>query len=174
MYNGENGKKQKKENEKGNAGKGAAQRLAVSLGVAVRRAVADHAIRYQNGAGAFAGIDPVAHPFAVAPAVGAEQTYSFAAQLVQTGGEHGLKFAFFKLFRTHGWAAKGQGIIAVDGIGGKFGSREQADLGAGALRAFQYHGSHLLGVSGPAPINYCNLAHISRLPFKITLCISYS
>ena len=56
-----------------------AERAAGGKSVVVRRVIADESVLDHHAARGFHSLLPSAHPFAVAPVVGAEKTYLFAA-----------------------------------------------------------------------------------------------
>ena len=96
------------------SGQRCAQLAAGCQSVIVRSLVADHALTGQIGAVVVAAGLPAAHPFAVPPAVGAEQSDVLPAQPALTGGEHRLELALLQLLRPHGGAAESDGGILVD------------------------------------------------------------
>ncbi len=55
---------------------------------------------------------PIAHPLAIAPAIGAEQGDFLPFQLCSARLEYRVKLAFFQLLTAHGGAAKRHGAKA--------------------------------------------------------------
>src|SRR5699024_3989227 len=123
------------------SGQRCAQLAAGWQSVIVRSLVADHALTGQIGAVVVAAGLPAAHPFAVAPAVGAKQSDVLPAQPALTGGEHRLELALLQLLRPHGGAAKGDGGILADLLRRELCGGNHRHLSAFALGAFGYrHG----------------------------------
>src|SRR5699024_3957392 len=152
------------------SGQRCAQLAAGRQSVIVRSLVADHAFAGQIGAVVVAAGLPAAHPFAVAPAVGAEQSDVLPAQPALTGGEHGLELALLQLLRPHGGAAKGDGGILADLLRRELCGGNHRHLGAFALGAFGHRHCHGLGVSRAAPIHNCNFTHKTLATFLFWIC----
>ena len=62
---------------------------------------------------------PVAHPFAVAPAVRAEQTDHLAGKLCFALGKHRLKLRVLPAARSHGRAAERHSLIVIHQVCGE-------------------------------------------------------
>ena len=130
--------------------------------------LADDAVADQTCTVIPAGILPGAHPFAVTPAVGAEQGDFLAGELAFTALEHGGKFAVLQLFRTHSGAAKGDGIEGIHLAAVKFRGGKQLGRSACFPRTFGNGLGHGLGVPGAAPINNCNFHSFQILSYHST------
>src|SRR5699024_5580696 len=147
------------------SGQRRAQLAASRQSVIVRSLVAGHAVTGQIGAVVVAAGLPAAHPFAIAPAVGAEQGDILPAQPALTGGEHRLELALLQLLRPHGGAAESDGGILADLLRGELCGGDHRYLGTLALGSFGHRHGHGLGVSRAAPIHNCNFTHKTLATF---------
>ena len=143
----------------GSAGQRSTQLLALRKRVVFRRFAADDALTGEHRAVGTAGVLPGAHPFAVAPAIGAEQRELLAGQGGLTAREHRLELILLQRLRTHGGAAEGNGVKFRDLRGGELIGGQRADLRTGLFGSLGDGVGHLLGVAGTAPINNCDLTH---------------
>ena len=133
----------------------------------VRRLAADDTLAHQIDACVVAVLLPVTHPLTVAPAVGAEQAHTLAAQTVLAAGEHGLELALLQHLGAHSGAAEGDGIHTGQSAGIHGVGSQQHRLGTGLLHALQHRLSHGLRVPGAAPIHYRSLFHDGFVPFSV-------
>ena len=88
--------------------------LAVFNIVAFRRQMDDKT--YADNVCAFVGhaFRPGAHPFAVAPVIGAEQSHLLAADSFRNGADKRFHFLFFNYFRAHGRRTEGDDVEVGD------------------------------------------------------------
>ena len=141
-----------------------AQLTAGSLHIVIRGFVADEAfLAEQLCAVILCALCPVAHPLAIAPAVGAEQCDLFAVQRAFQCSKHGLELTLFQLLCTHSRAAKGHHIKLCQLCGGHLGAGHDGAVGTCALGDAVCHG---LGVAGGAPEYDCYFAH-KTLPLSL-------
>ncbi len=101
-----------------------------------------------------------AHPFTVAPAVGAEQCDPFAGKLRFTRRKHRCELAFLQFLRAHRRAAKGDGVKCVHHRDVKLGSRHHHRFRARILHTLCNRRGHCLSIAGAAPIHHCDFTHI--------------
>ena len=104
-------------------------------------------------------IHPVLHPLAVTPAVGAEQSDLPAGELGLAGVEHGLELVLLQDLIAHSGAAEGDGVELVHHVCAELSGGVHGDVQALLLCAIGDGVGHILGVSGAAEVNNCNLAH---------------
>ena len=114
---------------------------------------ADHALAHEVQPRVAAILLPSAHPFAIAPSVGAEQCRALAAEAALAGIEHRLELHFLQHLAAHGGAAEGDGIVGVQIAGGDLGGREQHSLCARGGHALGNGTRHRLRIARTAPIN---------------------
>ena len=63
--------------------------------------IADNAVAGENSTVVFAGFLPIAHPFAAAPAIRAEESDLLSVQFAFAVTEHRCKFRILKLLAAH-------------------------------------------------------------------------
>ena len=151
------------------------QRLAqLAAGVQsslIRRFLADHAVTDQIRALALTGFFPCAHPFAVAPAVGAEQRNLLAGEFALAALKHGGELGVLQFFGAHGGAAEGDSVEAIHLIAIEFSGGKQFGFRAGLLCALRNGLGHGFGITGAAPINNCDFHNFNS--FFLDLSTGY-
>lgn len=88
-----------------------AQRFQGAQRLIVRGFLANHAIAGQRNACRRAIRFPIAHPFAIPPAIRAKQRHLFARKAILHGLKHRQKFAVLQFFRTHRRAAESNCLV---------------------------------------------------------------
>ena len=119
----------------------------------VGRVAAGDALAHEVQPRVAAVLLPAAHPLAVAPAVGAEQRRTLAAEAALARVEHRLEFHFLQHLAAHGGTAEGDGAVGIQIAGCDLGGREQHSLCACGGHALGHSLRHGLRIARAAPVN---------------------
>ena len=134
----------------------------------VGRVAAGDALAHEVQPRVAAVLLPAAHPLAVAPAVGAEQRRTLAAEAALARVEHRLEFHFLQHLAAHGRAAEGDGVVGVQITGLYLVGREQHSLRACGGHSLGHSLRHGLRIARTAPVNNSSF-HIRMFPTMKTL-----
>ena len=140
---------------------------ACCLSFIIWRVCADHAVAYQLGAIIFAAFFPGAHPLAVSPSIGTEQSDFLSGEFGFTCGEHWLELGIFQLFCPHSRASESDCIVCIYIIRREICASQNRNFCACLLCSLCYFLCHHFCVAGSTPINYCYFAHVSNPSFFI-------
>ena len=142
-----------------------AKLAAVFHRLVVGRFAADDAVADQLHAVCPAVVLPGTHPFAIAPAIRAEQGGDLAGKRALDRVKHGRKLGLLEFLRAHCRAAESDGVEESELGGIRLLGGEKLRLRARCLHAFENRIRHGLRIARAAP-------EYNRCLFHITLFLS--